>query len=115
MRVQSLIAAGVASIVVISLGAIAVIVSRLGSGAERPDRDVRVAVATRPLDRACADCGVVTAVKEVELKGRDRRVAVQYQIRVRMSDGSVKILTTDIAPTWKAGDRVRLQNGRLAG
>jgi hypothetical protein len=115
MRVQSLIAAGVASIVVISLGAIAVIVGRLGTDPNGGARDVRVALATKPLDRACADCGVVTAVKEVQLKGKDRRVAVQYQIRVRMSDGSVKTLTTDIAPTWKAGDRVRLQNGRLAG
>ena len=113
MRVQSLIAAGVASIVVVSLGAIATIAARLP--VRNSEKSVPVAMATRPLDRACADCGVVTAVKEVELKGKDRRMAVQYQIRVRMSDGSVKILTTDIAPTWKAGDRVRLQNGRLAG
>ena len=38
-----------------------------------------------------------------------------YQIQVRMSDGSVKTLTYGTAPAWKAGDRVRLQNGRLVG
>lgn len=113
MRVQSLIAAGVASILVVSLGAIATIAARLPD--RNSEKSVPVAMATRPLDRACADCGVVTAVKEVQLKGRERRAGVQYEIRVRMSDGSMKTLVTGVAPPWKAGDRVRLQNGRLAG
>jgi hypothetical protein len=34
---------------------------------------------------------------------------------VRMSDGSVKTLTSSTQPTWKAGDRVRLQSGRIVG
>ena len=115
MRIQSLIGAGVASVLVVALGAIAFIASRLGADPHGGTQGVRVALATKPLDRACADCGVVTAVKEVQLKGKARRLARQYQIRVRMSDGSVKTLTTDTAPAWKAGDRVRLHNGRLAG
>lgn len=114
MRIQSLIAAGVASVLVVALGAITLIASRLGAQPHGA-RDVRVALAAKPLDRACADCGVVTAVKEVQLKGKDRRTGVQYEIRVRMSNGSVKTLTTSVTPPWKAGDRVRLQNGRLAG
>ena len=113
MRIQSLIGAGVASVLVVALGAIAVIASRLP--AADSSNQIPVAVASKPLDRGCADCGVVTAVKEVQLKGKDRRLTRQYQVRVRMSDGSVKTLTTDTAPAWKAGDRVRLHNGRLAG
>jgi len=31
-----------------------------------------------------------------------------------MSDGSVKTVTSSTKPAWKAGDRVRLQNGKLA-
>lgn len=113
MRIQSLIAAGVASVLVVALGAIALIASRLP--AADSGNPIPVAVASKPLDRGCGDCGVVTAVKEVQLKGKDRRLTRQYQVRVRMSDGSVKTLTTDTAPAWKAGDRVRLHNGRLAG
>jgi hypothetical protein len=30
-----------------------------------------------------------------------------------MSDGSVRTVTYTTAPAWKAGDRVRLQNGRV--
>jgi hypothetical protein len=113
MRIQSLIGAGVASVLVVALGAIAAIASRLP--ALDSNRPAPVAVASKPLDRGCADCGVVTAVKELQLKGKDRQLTRQYQVRVRMSDGSVKTLTTDTAPAWKAGDRVRLSGGRLAG
>ena len=113
MRIQSLIAAGVASVLVVALGAIATIASRLP--AADSNRQAPVAMASRPLDRGCTDCGVVTAVKEVQLKGKDRQLTRQYQVRIRMSDGSVKTLITDTAPAWKAGDRVRLNNGRLAG
>jgi hypothetical protein len=56
---------------------------------------------------------VVVAVRPVELKGSPP--SVRYQIEVRMSDGSVKKLSSNTQPAWKAGDRVRLENGRLAG
>ena len=96
MRVQSLVTAAAASVLVVALGALAGIVSHLSSGST-----------------GCADCGVVVAVRPVQLKAKT--VTVRYQIRVRMSDGSVKTLTSSTPPAWKAGDRVRLQNGRLVG
>ena len=112
MRIQSLIAFTAASVIMIGLGAIAGIVAYMSRSVE--PGDVRVAVATKPLDRACLDCGVVVAVKEVQLKGKAEPVS-QYQIRVRMSDGSERTVTYANPPAWKAGDRVRMQNGRLVG
>jgi Flp pilus assembly CpaE family ATPase len=113
MRIQSLIALAAASVIMIGLGAIAGIAAYM-SRATGPG-DVRVAVAAKPLDRGCLDCGVVIAVRQVELKGRKAESASQYQIRVRMSDGSERTVTYTNAPAWKAGDRVRLLNGRLVG
>jgi hypothetical protein len=112
MRIQSLIAVAAASVIMIGLGAIAGIVAYM-SHPTGPG-DVRVALAAKPLDRGCLDCGVVIAVRQLELKSR-REAAGQYQIRVRMSDGSERTVTYANPPAWKAGDRVRLQNGRLVG
>jgi hypothetical protein len=114
MRIQSFIAATMASVVVIGMGAIAAIAAYMSGS--RADGAVRVAVAAKPLDRGCVECGVVVAVRPIELKGKKiepARIAKRYQIQVRMSDGSVKTVTYSTAPAWKAGDRVRLHNGRL--
>jgi hypothetical protein len=113
MRIQSLIALAAASVIMIGLGSIAGIVASL-SRSSSLHGEVPVAVATKPLDRGCLDCGVVVAVKEVQLKGKADPVS-QFQIRVRMSDGSERTLTYTNPPAWKAGDRVRLLNGRLVG
>jgi hypothetical protein len=113
MRIQSLIALSAASVIMIGLGAIAGIVAYMSHASGQGD--VRVAIAAKPLDRGCLDCGVIVAVKEVQLKGRKAESASQYQIRVRMSDGSERTVTYTNPPAWKAGDRVRLLNGRLVG
>ena len=113
MRIQSLIALTAASVIMVGLGSIAGIVATLSRSSSHGD--VPVAVATKPLDKGCPDCGVVVAVKQVELKGRKAESASQYQIRVRMSDGSERTVTYTNPPAWKAGDRVRLLNGRLVG
>jgi len=113
MRIQSLIALSAASVIMIGLGAIAGIVAYMSHATGQDD--VRVAVAAKPLDRSCLDCGVVIAVRQVELRGRKAESASQYQIRVRMSDGSERTVTYAHPPAWKAGDRVRLLNGRLVG
>ena len=104
MRTHSLVVAIAASALVIALGATASIVSRLSAP---------VAVAAKPLDSACTNCGVVLSVRPIEIKATPP--AVRYQIEVRMSDGSVKTLSSNTQPAWKAGDRVRLQNGRVVG
>jgi len=60
----------------------------------------------------------VVDVRSIELKGKKiepARLARRYQIQVRMSDGRIRTLTYGTAPAWKAGDRVRLLNGRLVG
>jgi hypothetical protein len=114
MRIQSLIAGAAASLIAVALGAIASIASHLS--ASKPNRayagTAPVAMAAKRLDYGCAECGVVLAVRPIELKNPP---AVRYQIQLRMSDGSVKTLTSSTPPEWKAGDRVRLLNGRLAG
>jgi outer membrane lipoprotein SlyB len=119
MRIQSFIAAAAASVIVVAMGAVASIAGYMSSRADGAAHGaVPVAVAARRLDRGCPDCGVVMEVRSIELKGRKvdpARVTTRYQIQVRMSDGSVKTLTYSSAPAWKAGDRVRLQNGRLVG
>jgi hypothetical protein len=115
MRIQSLIASAVASVLFVGMGAIAAITAYLSRSAAdgAPPRGVPVAVAAKPLARGCLDCGVVVAVKQLELKGKAAKPTSQYQVRVRMSDGSERTVTYTTAPAWKAGDRVRLQNGRV--
>ena len=46
---------------------------------------------------------------------RHARTTKRYQVQVRMTDGSVRTVTYSTAPAWKAGDRVRLENGKLVG
>lgn len=116
MRIQSLIAATAASVLVIGMGAVAGIAGHMSRF--KADGAAPVAVAAKPLDRGCMECGVVVAVRSIELKARSIepvRTAWRYQVQVRMSDGSVKTVTYSSAPAWKAGDRVRLLNGRVVG
>jgi outer membrane lipoprotein SlyB len=44
---------------------------------------------------------------------RHARATQRFHVDVRMADGTVKTVTSDTAPAWKSGDRVRLQNGQL--
>lgn len=41
------------------------------------------------------------------------RTTTTYQVRVRMEDGTVRSFPYDTAPSWHAGDRVRVINGSL--
>jgi outer membrane lipoprotein SlyB len=36
-----------------------------------------------------------------------------YRITVRMNDGSTQVITQDSAPTFKRGDRVRVENDMI--
>jgi len=112
MRIQSVIVSVAASVVVVGMGAVAAIIG-FSSSADAGRSGVPVAVAAKPLDRKCADCGVVVAVRPVELSSKTE--ARRYQVQVRMANGSVKTLTYIAPPAWRAGDRVRLQNGRVVG
>lgn len=44
---------------------------------------------------------------------RHARTAKRYRTEIRMTDGTVKTVTSTSQPSWKSGDRVRLQNGKL--
>jgi outer membrane lipoprotein SlyB len=50
------------------------------------------------------------AGNEVEKSSRGTQ---QYQIVVRLDDGSSRVITQDSMPSWHIGDRVRLSNGGL--
>jgi outer membrane lipoprotein SlyB len=36
-----------------------------------------------------------------------------YRVTLHMDDGSTRIITQEVAPTYRAGDRVRLENGMV--
>ena len=44
---------------------------------------------------------------------RHARTTQRFHVDVRMEDGTVKTVTSETVPAWKAGDRVRLQGGKL--
>ncbi len=45
---------------------------------------------------------------------RHARTTQRFHVDVRMEDGTVKTVTSETPPAWRAGDRVRLQAGRLS-
>ena len=67
---------------------------------------------SRPAVGACRDCGTVVDVREMTKKGR---VSPQYQVTVRLNDGSMRTVNESQAPLWRSGDRVRIGNGQFPG
>jgi outer membrane lipoprotein SlyB len=43
-----------------------------------------------------------------------QKKVVDYQITVRLEDGTTRVFHQDTAPAWRSGDRVRIENGTLA-
>ena len=41
------------------------------------------------------------------------RADKHWEIAVRLDDGSQRTLTSDAEPAWRAGDRVRIVDGKL--
>lgn len=111
-----------------------------------------------PVQRRCADCGVIESVQEIDTKGKggsgigvvggavvggllgnqvgggrgqdvmtvvgavggavagnevEKRVnsTKSYNITVRLDDGTSRVISQASAPTWRAGDKVKLVNG----
>lgn len=63
----------------------------------------------------CRTCGVVAAVRKVEVKGGERSsvgVGV-YRVTVRMDDGSERTVTQASAPAHGVGARVRVNGNAL--
>jgi len=44
---------------------------------------------------------------------KTRKQTANYEVSVRMEDGSLRTLSQDSVPAWRIGDRVKLDNGRL--
>ena len=44
---------------------------------------------------------------------RHARTTQRFHVDVRMTDGTVKTVSSDTAPTWRSGDRVRVRGGKL--
>jgi hypothetical protein len=109
MKINSVIAGVAATVIVVGLGAMAAISAHVnGSAADEAGRlPVAVAASTK-FDKRCDGCGVVVAIKQIEPKEDGLK---RYQIQVRMTDGSLKTLTSSTQPSWKTGERVRLHNG----
>jgi hypothetical protein len=108
MKITSMIAGAAVSVIVVGLGAMAAISAHLnGSGGDEAGQlPVAVAASTK-YDRRCAGCGVVVDIKQIEPKDDGMK---RYRIQVRMTDGSLKTLTSSTQPSWKTGERVRLHN-----
>jgi hypothetical protein len=71
---------------------------------------------------ACATCGIVEAVRVVEVRGeapaagagqRPAGARLSYRVTVRMSDGSYRTLAQPTPPTVAVGDRVRVADGAV--
>ena len=45
---------------------------------------------------------------------RNARTTKRYEVGVRMENGSLRTITYDSPPSWRAGDRVRFVNGQLS-
>jgi hypothetical protein len=93
--------------------------------------------AAQSSEPACADCGTVIGVtsrnradynpKAVWVMGRHWHPTVyyvidahshnspKYDVIVKMDDGTVVSFASPILPGWEAGERVRVENGVLAG
>ncbi len=54
--------------------------------------------------------GGALAGNEIEKHARSGK---RYDINVRMQGGRIATVSSDTAPAWKAGDRVRVANGKI--
>lgn len=67
--------------------------------------------ATRDIATVLGAVGGAFAGNHIEKSVKD---AKRYDVMVRFDDGSTRTFSSDTAPAWHSGDRVRLQNGALA-
>jgi outer membrane lipoprotein SlyB len=64
----------------------------------------------RDLGTVVGAAGGAIAGHQIE---RHARTTKHYQVQVRMGDGTTKNVRFSARPAWKAGDKVRLQDGKL--
>ena len=106
-RLMTIAAATLSLLALVTLG-VAVAVQISNAKAQPPEvLTVSKASKAKYPPKKCIDCGVVVAVKAADES--------RYVIRILMSDGSLKIVTSHTQPIWKEGDPVRVLNGRVVG
>lgn len=44
---------------------------------------------------------------------RRARSVTRYEVTVRMDSGAIRVLTEDLLPAWRAGDKVRIVDGAI--
>lgn len=98
-------------------------VAKSQTGSERAVRPLPEAIsAPSAATTACATCGVVEAVRVVEVRGdaraagegeRPPRTRLSYRVTVRMSDGSYRTLAQPTPPSVAVGDPVRVAEGAV--
>jgi outer membrane lipoprotein SlyB len=44
---------------------------------------------------------------------RRARSVKRYEVTVRMESGAVRVITEDVQPAWRAGDKVRIVDGAI--
>jgi outer membrane lipoprotein SlyB len=107
------IGAGVAVLMFSLMGAAAITgvlpASNADSSALALEKTAAAAAASKA---ACRTCGVIAAVKAVEVKSDSSSASSVYRVTVRMDDGSERTLSQAAAPAFAVGARVRV-NGHL--
>ena len=103
--------AGVA-VLMFSLVGAAAITGVLPASDDKAATLEKTAAAAAASKAACKTCGVVAAVKAVEVKSDTSRANSVYRVTVRMDDGSERTLSLAAAPAFAVGARVRV-NGHI--
>jgi outer membrane lipoprotein SlyB len=112
-----LIGAGVALLISGLVGAAAITgvlpVQKQAAPAPLLENTARAAAAKKA---NCRTCGVVAAVRKVEVKGEVAQKATKrtvYRVTVRMDDGGERTVTQASAPAHGVGARVRVNGNAL--
>jgi hypothetical protein len=110
------IGAGV-TVLLFSLVGAAAITGRIPGAGQHDENALpaleKTAAAAAAKRAACKTCGVIAAVKAVEVNEIEQPANrnTVYRVTVRMDDGSERTLSQAAAPTFGVGSRVRIVNG----
>jgi len=64
------------------------------------------------LARRCANCGVIDSITMYEIKKNFIKI-VTHQVKVRMDNGTYRIVSQQDQPVFQVGERVKIINGML--
>ena len=64
------------------------------------------------LARHCANCGVVDSITMYEVK-KNLNKTVTHQVKVRMDNGTYRVVSQQDQPIFHVGDKVKIVNGEV--